>query len=663
MYAHYLSAIVLQMATLALLLAWAWPRRSAEPKPRLPALLFIGYGLVALLLVIRAPAPGLSLIGTIQIVFPLACGLLLSRMLRKPEDLRLLLRLIVVAGTLAAAVALALVLDRSENSAEWQLGVVEQVIGHRNFLAIFLLPPLALCAAELFHPLLYPENRHRPLNIYPWLAVLAANLMAGALLLCTSIGAILATGAVILFLGARRLSGKWRRALIVLILVAMVAVFVILSLQSVEERILPQEKAQRWFMWKGAVRMALERPILGWGPGMFTTRFAEYKPTAPMRYGWLSQFSLYPHNEYLLVAVETGLLGLLLYLGGFVTAFRRALRSAENDASCGPLIWAVGAGLVGMLAQGFVTISLRFWAPMMLFWVLAGILIAAPRLAETRPAGKPKAASRTWNSVRIVLAFFVAGVLLWQVVWPGAVAEWLIKERGRYRLVRRRLPRGQVEMYFIRYDIPQVFGGAGVPISNEEYVRFYVNDMEHGARLSRYLPDKLIAMRKKASKLQGAQRYRESLEAFKELEQVSPAHGAVRAVIADTAVKLARRSTDPAERSRWYEEARTWHHKCFEQNPYNYSARLNFAEMLVTKKPTELDRAVEQLEVIAEAPPLDRYDDVRRRTLDLIDYATRSAMANDIPVPDRLSALAEQLRQNITTGQPAEESSSPTSEQ
>ena len=128
----------------------------------------------------------------------------------------------------------------------------------------------------------------------------------------------------------------------------------------------------------GGWQMFLERPFIGWGFHQMPAELPKY----------VSEFQdkvLYPHNTYLEILVENGLLGLSLY----------AWLMWE--------LWRLGRGNVhGSEAQGFLNSEFRGWWPMLLavYWVngtvvvmsyqfvngmlftVAGILAAQRRRAE-----------------------------------------------------------------------------------------------------------------------------------------------------------------------------------------------------------------------------------------------------------------------------------------
>jgi O-antigen ligase len=71
---------------------------------------------------------------------------------------------------------------------------------------------------------------------------------------------------------------------------------------------------RRLMLWNDAIVIALQNPITGIGPG----RFPAVSPTAIM-----DPDTIWPHNELLHFAAESGLVGLFLFAGIFAVAFAR----------------------------------------------------------------------------------------------------------------------------------------------------------------------------------------------------------------------------------------------------------------------------------------------------------------------------------------------------
>ena len=110
--------------------------------------------------------------------------------------------------------------------------------------------------------------------------------------------------------------------------------------------------AERIYLWKAALNQWSERPLMGWGPGTYAKTADPFK--APY-----AQFIHYPgrpagfktnghcHNLYLMVALQTGAVGLLLFLAFLAATVWKIWR--QRDPA---LKWGVLAALAAFLVGG-----------------------------------------------------------------------------------------------------------------------------------------------------------------------------------------------------------------------------------------------------------------------------------------------------------------------
>jgi len=122
----------------------------------------------------------------------------------------------------------------------------------------------------------------------------------------------------------------------------------------------------RTWMWSAASRAALDRPLQGYGAGSFLTATLTRQPG----HGRVTRFA---HDEPLELAVETGILGLLLALGLYAACGRELLRARGS-----PALWLLGPAVAAFLLSNLVD-----WT-----WHLAGVgaLFAVAVAGLTRPS-------------------------------------------------------------------------------------------------------------------------------------------------------------------------------------------------------------------------------------------------------------------------------------
>lgn len=214
-----------------------------------------------------------------------------------------------------------------------------------------------------------------------WTLVAALSTMFA---MTKSLGAFLGLGAGILLSLRRRIL---RPSVLLVTGVALIAVWAVLQGTGILRGILflvDVGKTDRWMMWQAALRMILDRPILGHGVNTFMANYLTY---------WVGgeQQPRYAHNCYLQVAAETGLVGLAaLAVLLWRLASRLTIGMRRSQPRRRPVLAGMAIGLLAFIVQaGFDTnfYSLRQAA---LFWTLSGLAIgyatSDSRTEGTRPS-------------------------------------------------------------------------------------------------------------------------------------------------------------------------------------------------------------------------------------------------------------------------------------
>lgn len=131
-----------------------------------------------------------------------------------------------------------------------------------------------------------------------------------------------------------------------------------------------------------AVRMYVEHPLLGVGPGMYSFHYAEYAERVGGRlWGRYRE----PHSLPLGIAAESGTLGLAAFLGVLIAAIGGLVRARRRALDTQPELAELATGyllaLVAYLAAGlFLHLTyVRY------FWMLLALATAAGRIAGDGP--------------------------------------------------------------------------------------------------------------------------------------------------------------------------------------------------------------------------------------------------------------------------------------
>ena len=135
--------------------------------------------------------------------------------------------------------------------------------------------------------------------------------------------------------------------------------------------------------WKRGMRMIADRPFTGVGIGCFTTASGlAYSPESQRR--WLQ-----PHNVYVQVPSEIGLIGAALFFAYLFELFRSSSRSRRELLKRQDKFWfeetvlrAIPAGLVALLVTGVFGHSF-----MRDTWYVYGAMIVATIRLQARSQG------------------------------------------------------------------------------------------------------------------------------------------------------------------------------------------------------------------------------------------------------------------------------------
>lgn len=143
--------------------------------------------------------------------------------------------------------------------------------------------------------------------------------------------------------------------------------------------------AARLDYWNAAWQGFQERPLLGQGPGAFKRVYARVKRPE-------SEMAQLAHNDYLQQATDSGAVGFLAYSGfiaGSLGWLYRERRRHRPSRTPNPLADAVGLGVLGWFAHGWVEFGLYIPATSWCAFALLGWLLAHNATPTTAPTPPP----------------------------------------------------------------------------------------------------------------------------------------------------------------------------------------------------------------------------------------------------------------------------------
>jgi len=153
------------------------------------------------------------------------------------------------------------------------------------------------------------------------------------------------------------------------------AAIIVLSTGPVVDRIITVTEGNpeinmysRLVGWRGVVNMIKDYPLLGSGPGTFSTVYTQYQPPG------LGKRRFYAHNDYMHFISEVGM-GLSIVIVWLIVAlYGRGHKKIKNPSRLvrGTTLGAL-AGITAILFHSFVDFNLNIPANAILFTVLAAV--------------------------------------------------------------------------------------------------------------------------------------------------------------------------------------------------------------------------------------------------------------------------------------------------
>ncbi len=135
------------------------------------------------------------------------------------------------------------------------------------------------------------------------------------------------------------------------------------------EDVVDSSTKERFTIWKGAIKMIKEYPLLGVGYGVFPYAIPLYAPIGQID----------AHNTYIIIAAEMGIFALLVFLWILLALFRHTYRLYRRSKDRFIKGFALGflAGLAGMLMVNMFGSRLGSSEVSSYFWILSALIFRA----------------------------------------------------------------------------------------------------------------------------------------------------------------------------------------------------------------------------------------------------------------------------------------------
>lgn len=131
----------------------------------------------------------------------------------------------------------------------------------------------------------------------------------------------------------------------------------------------------RWYIWRGTLKMIKMKPVTGWGLGNYPFFYPYYRIREYFLQVESTPVTTQAHNEYLHIWVETGIIGLFLFLILIFVVISGSRKEKETKSGF-DMVCAGGCigGIVAVLVDNIFSTNLRNPSTSMYFWFLLGVL-------------------------------------------------------------------------------------------------------------------------------------------------------------------------------------------------------------------------------------------------------------------------------------------------
>jgi len=386
--------------------------------------LLLGYLSINIISWLTVPYPSnyAALPVLISIITYILMCLLVSQYFKEP-DIAILLWIISGAGIAIIGIRQYYIRDR-----------VISTLGNENFLAAYIAMTILLCIGYLYR---FLQNEKKKDKQYLRATALGAGI-AGLLTFITvlyfthSRGAWLGltAGMISFIIIAYIPPGKRILTSLFVILTA-----VILSSCPAGIRFITKQfgNGVRMPIWEGTISMICAHPWLGCGKGAY---FIFYPRFRHIDY-WLSShptnLTIHAHNEFLQIWSETGIIGLIIFLGIIITVLWIAVKKIDmwkNDPSRRYLMIGMASSVICLLTHNLVSNNLQMPSSAISLWLVFGLIIG---MASNYPVSPAQKSVRRFKPLIFLALTPIMVIIVWYILAMPMISQYLFRQAWRER--------------------------------------------------------------------------------------------------------------------------------------------------------------------------------------------------------------------------------------
>jgi len=154
----------------------------------------------------------------------------------------------------------------------------------------------------------------------------------------------------------------------------------------------PKLFSNRGYIWARSIPLLKDYIFIGSGPDTFALHFPHTDYVNSAYVGFLNQIVTKPHNLYLQIGVQTGVISMLAFIAFFLMYFVRSIMlywKHPLDNLNSKIGIGIAAATLGYMVSGIINDSTVAYAPV--FWGVIGVGIGVNRLVRNEFNARPKA--------------------------------------------------------------------------------------------------------------------------------------------------------------------------------------------------------------------------------------------------------------------------------
>ena len=141
--------------------------------------------------------------------------------------------------------------------------------------------------------------------------------------------------------------------------------------------------SRRGYIWARTIPLLKENILIGSGPDTYTIEFPQDDYVGLENYGYKGSIVTKPHNMFLQIGVQTGVLSLIAFLAFYILYFVQSIRiyiKGEFNTYASQLGVGIFLASIGYMIAGITNDSTITVAP--IFWILMGIGFSMNKIAK-----------------------------------------------------------------------------------------------------------------------------------------------------------------------------------------------------------------------------------------------------------------------------------------